>query len=91
MSQRYYVWTSRTAHGLPHTLFLHAVSNGALNVKPLSGLTIDTLRVTSPAFATQTGLQVGSTLAQIRRQFPHLRPANFCPHALRRQEARHRL
>lgn len=62
--------------GPPHTLFLPAVTNGALSVKPLSGLTIDTLRVTSPAFATQSGLHVGSTFAQIRRQFPHLRPTN---------------
>lgn len=76
MSQRRYVWTSPAAHGTRNTLFVHAVSNGALNVKPLSGLTFDTIRVTSPRFATKTGLHVGSTLAQIRHQFPHLRPAN---------------
>ena len=76
MSQRQYVWTSSAAHGTQNTLFVHAVSNGALNVKPLSDLTIDTIRVTSPSFATKTGLHVGSTLAQLRRQFPHLRPTN---------------
>ncbi len=76
MSQRHFVWTSPAAHGTQNTLFVHAVSNGALNVKPLSGLTFDTIRVTSPSFATQNGLHVGSTLAQIQRLFPHLRPAN---------------
>ena len=76
MSQRYYVWTSPAAHGEPHTLFVHAVSNGALNVTPLSGLTLDTIRVTSPRYATKAGLHVGSTLAQIRHQFPQLRSAN---------------
>ena len=76
MSQRCYVWVFPVAHGKPHTLFIHAVANGTLNVKPLSGLTVDTIRVTSPRFATQNGLHTGSTLAQIRRQFPHLRSAN---------------
>lgn len=76
MSQQYFVWVSPAAHGTQNTLFVHAVDNGVLNVKPLSGLTLDTIRVTSPSFATQNGLHVGSTLAQIRRQFPQLRPAN---------------
>ncbi len=83
-SQRYYVWASPAAHGKPHTLFVHAVANGARNVKPLDGVTIDTVRVTSPAFATQSGLHVGSTLSQIRHQFPHLRSVNLFknPHTL---------
>ena len=75
-SQRYYVWVSPVAHGKPNTLFVHAVANGALDFKPLDGVTIDTVRVTSPAFATRSGLHVGSTLSQIWHQFPHLRPAN---------------
>lgn len=76
MSQQYFVWVSPAPHGTQNTLFVHATDNGALNVKPLSGLTFDTVRVTSPSFATQTGLHVGSTLAQVRRQFPHLQSAN---------------
>ncbi len=76
MSQEYFVWTSHAAHGQPHTLYIHATHNGATNVKPLSGLTIDTIRVTSPAFATQNGLHVGSTFAKIRHRFPHLRSVN---------------
>lgn len=73
MSQQYFVWTSPASHGKPHTLYIHAVDKGALDAKPTDGLTIDTIRVTSPAFATKDGLHVGSTLSQIRHQFPHLR------------------
>lgn len=89
-SQRYYVWTSPSAHGKPHTLFVHAVTNGARNVKPVDGVTIDTVRVTSPAFATQSGLHVGSTLSQIRHQFPHLRSVKLFsnPHTLYDDKAR---
>lgn len=87
MSQRYFAWTSPAAHGQPHTLYIHATHNGLTDVKPLDGLTIDTVRVTSPAFATQRGLHVGSTFAQIQRWFPHLRSINSA-HTLYDDKAR---
>lgn len=80
MSQGYFVWVSHPQTGGPYTLFIHTTSNGALDVKPLNGLTIDCIRVTSPYFVTRAargdGLHVGSTLAQIRRRFPRVRPVD---------------
>ncbi|MDQ2800675.1 MAG: hypothetical protein M3Y13_13685, partial [Armatimonadota bacterium] len=77
MSQQYLVWlSSASRRGRRDTLFIHTVRNGELTVKPLDGVTIDVIRVTSPVFATQSGLHVGSPLAQIQHQFPHLRSAN---------------
>jgi len=89
-SNRYYVWDAPAAHAQPHTLFVHAVTNGSLRFKPLDGVTIDTVRVTSPAFATQSGMHVGSTFAQILHQFPHLRSVNLFkdPHTLYDDKAR---
>lgn len=73
MSQTRTVWVSRTRGGRRgSTLFIHTVSNGALNVKPLNGVTIDLIRVTSPQFHTVSGLAAGSALAQIRR-FRHVK------------------
>ena len=77
MSQRFLVWIAG-----PYTLFIHTTSNGALNVKPLNGVTIDAIRVTSPYFAAHDarkpgdGVHVGSTLAQVRHWFPRVRPAS---------------
>jgi hypothetical protein len=71
MMQTRQVWISKRAPN--HTLFVHTVSNGALNVPPLGGVTIDEVRVTSPWFHTRSGLSTASTLAQIRRAFPRLR------------------
>lgn len=80
MSQTYSVWVSQAAKGeQPNTLFIHTVSNGALNVKPLSGVTIDVVRVTSPQFRTLNGLAAGSTLAQIRRRFPQAKAVSGDP------------
>ena len=73
MSQTMNVWVS-TGQGRRDTLFIHTVSNGALDVKPTNGVTIDTIRVTSPWYRTRGGIGPGSTLAQIRRQFPSIRP-----------------
>lgn len=67
MSQTRQVWTSQG-----HTLFVHTVSNGALNVSPLNGVTLTTIRVTSPYFRTREGVHTDKTLAHIRRRFPHL-------------------
>lgn len=69
MSQQRLVWVSRTS-GRTNTLYLHTTANGALDVRPLSGETVDTIRITSRQFHTQSGISTGSTLAQIRRRFP---------------------
>jgi len=85
MSQRYLVWVSPAPTGGLYTLFLHTTQNGVLDVKPLNGLTIDCIRVTSPHFVTRDarapgdGLHVGSTLAEIRRRFPRVRPVPQVP------------
>ena len=73
MSQTRQVWVSKKGQRTD-TLFIHTVSNGALNVQPIQGVTIDSIRVTSPWFHTSSGLSSGSTLAQIRHQFPNVRP-----------------
>lgn len=73
MSQERMVWVSR-AHGRTDTLYLHLTQNGALDVRPLSGETIDTIRVTSSHFHTRDGISTASTLAQIRRRFPSVHP-----------------
>ena len=78
MSQRFLVWIAG-----PYTLFIHTASNGALNVKPLDGVTIDAIRVTSPYYHTREaqypgdGAHVGSTLAQVRHWFPRVRSVNL--------------
>lgn len=76
MSQTRQVWVSKKGGQRTDTLFIHTVSNGALNVQPLQGVTIDNIRVTSPWFHTPGGLSTGSTLAQIRRHFPNARPVD---------------
>jgi hypothetical protein len=71
MSQTRQVWVSKSKRH--DTLYLHTVSNGALDVHPIRGVTIDRVRVSSPWFHTRGGLSVGSTLAQARRRYPDLR------------------
>ena len=70
MSQTRQVWVSKDK--ARNTLFLHTVSNGALNVAPLSGVTIDTIRVTSSFFHTRNGISTRSTLAQVKKAFPKM-------------------
>lgn len=65
MQQTYQVWASRS--GRAGELYAHTVSNAALDVRPLSGVTINERRVSRPWFHTQGRLSVGSTLAQVRR------------------------
>ncbi len=80
MQQEHLVWTFKTRTGALQTLYIHTVTNAALNVRPLNGVTIDEIRVTSSKFHTRGGLRTGSTLAAVRRQFPHLRPLRWEPH-----------
>ena len=69
MSQTEQVWVSG-AHGHRYTLFIHTASNGALDVKPADGVTIDVIRVTSPVYRTRGGIGPGSTLSRILHYFP---------------------
>ncbi len=78
MSQTRQVWVSKK-DGRTDTLFIHTVSNGALGVQPINGVTIDSIRVTSPWFHTRDGLSTGSTKAQILRYFPNARSVNGEP------------
>ena len=75
MSQFRGVWVSKRGNRTD-TLYIHTVSNGALNVQPLSGSTIDDIRVTSPWYHTSGGISTGSTKTQILRRFPHARLVN---------------
>ncbi|MEO7715995.1 MAG: hypothetical protein ABIY70_07325 [Capsulimonas sp.] len=76
MSHLRIVWVSREARGVRNTLFIQVVSNGVLNRRPSNGLTINAIRITSPWYRTHGGLATGATLAQIRRQYPQIRPTD---------------
>jgi hypothetical protein len=79
MNQHYRVWVSHK-EGRTDTLFTHDTNNGVFdNVKPTDGVTLDSIRITSPQFHTQSGLSTRSTLAEIRRRFPHVHDDHFHP------------
>lgn len=67
------VWVSKHEGRAPQTLYIHAVRNGALDVKPERGVTIEDIRVTSPTYHTAGGIHPGSARAEVRRRFPHAR------------------
>jgi hypothetical protein len=75
MSQDRIVWLSGKQ---PHIriLFIHTTTNGALNVKPAGGVTIDEIRITSPEFCTIEGIKCGTSFARILAIFPQAHPAN---------------
>ena len=79
MMQTRLVWVSHTP-GHTDTLFIHGVSNSVYdNVKPADGTTIDEIRITSRQFHTRRGISTASTLAQVRRRFPAVRPIRGTP------------
>ena len=74
MSHYHYLWVSKRherGQTRTYTTFAAAVSNAALNGG--RGETIGSIRVTSPYFRTTKGLSVGSTLADAKRRYSHLR------------------
>jgi hypothetical protein len=79
MNQHYKIWVSHKA-GHTDTLFTHDTNNGVFdNVKPTDGVTLDTIRITSPQFHTQNGISTHSTLTEVQRHFPHARADRFNP------------
>jgi hypothetical protein len=70
------VWVSKRPDGHIDTLYIYSVANGPRQIEPLEGVSIELIRVTSPWYRTRGGLSTGSTLAQILRGFPDLRPTD---------------
>ena len=79
MMQTHLVWVSRTP-GDRNTLYLHGISNSVYdNVNPANGMTINEIRITSRQFHTRSGISTASTLAEVRRRFPAIRPVCGTP------------
>jgi hypothetical protein len=77
MSQERIVWISGKQP--QQSLFIHTTANTPLDAKPLDGVTIDEIRITSPEFHTREGIHCGSMLSQIRAAFPGIRPDSSTP------------
>lgn len=74
MSQHEYLWVSKRRVGnrmVTEKTFAKAVSNGVFDGGG-PGVTIETIRVTSPYFRTADGIGPGASLASIRRHYRHL-------------------
>jgi hypothetical protein len=79
MSQTRQVWKWFKPGGLFDTFFVHTVSNGATDVQPSDGVTIDFIRTTAIRFRTADGIAAGSTLEQIHKNFPDAAPVDGAP------------
>ena len=79
MSQTRQVWRSRRPGGDYDTLFIHTVSNDAIDAKPAEGVTIDLIRSTAKRFHTANGISVGSPFKRIRTQFSGVTAVNDMP------------
>jgi hypothetical protein len=55
------------------------VNNGVIDAKPADGLTIDLIRSTVARFKTSSGIGVGRTLDEIRKNFPEVAPVDGTP------------
>jgi hypothetical protein len=59
------------------TLFIHTVSNDSVDAKPADGVTIDLIRFSYPGqstYKTWSNISTGSTLEDIRKNFPDAQP-----------------
>ncbi|MEH1838838.1 MAG: hypothetical protein V7L20_08735 [Nostoc sp.] len=63
------VWVSKQGNK-KNTLYIHYLKNAALNVQPIDGITIETIRITSSWFHTDSNISTENTKAQILRRFP---------------------
>jgi hypothetical protein len=79
MSQTRQVWKWSRPEGRLDTFFVHTVNNGVIDAKPSDGLTIDLIRSTVARFKTSGGIGVGTTLDQIRKDFPDVAPVDGTP------------
>jgi hypothetical protein len=79
MSQTYQVWKWFKPGGRFDTFFVHTTNNGATDVQPSDGVTIDLIRTTATRFKTADGIAAGSTLEQIRKSFPDAAPVDGTP------------
>jgi hypothetical protein len=79
MSQTRQVWKLPEPQGRFDTLFIHTVSNGAIDAQPSEGMTIDLIRTTAKRFRTAQGISVGSSLEEIRKAFPSVAPVAGTP------------
>jgi hypothetical protein len=79
MSQTRQVWKWSRPEGRLDTFFVHSVDNGVIDAKPADGLTIDLIRSTVARFKTSGGRRVGSTLDEIRKNFPDAAPVEGTP------------
>jgi hypothetical protein len=64
------IWVSKKEGGKKDTLLIYSVANNRRNIKPLNGVTILLIRVSSPWYRTSDGLSTGHTLGQILHLFP---------------------
>ena len=64
------------------TLFIHTVSNDSVDAKPADGVTIDLIRFSYPSqstYKTWSNISTGSTLEDIRKNFPDAQPLANAP------------
>lgn len=79
MSQTRQVWKWSRPEGRLDTFFVHTVNNGVIDAKPANDVTIDLIRSTVARFKTSGGIGVGSTLDQIRKNFPDVAAVEGTP------------
>jgi hypothetical protein len=79
MSQTRQVWKWSRPEGRLDTFFVHTVNNGVIDAKPANGVTIDLIRSTVARFKTSGAIGVGSTLDEIRKNFPEVTPVEGTP------------
>jgi hypothetical protein len=63
-------------------LFIHTVSNDSVDAKPADGVTIDLIRFSYPSqstYKTWSNISTGSTLEDIRKNFPDAQPLANAP------------
>jgi hypothetical protein len=86
MSQTRQVW-KRFLPGkvLSFTLFIHTVNNGAIDTQPADGVTIDLIWCSGVGVRTADGIMTGgdalsgSSLDDIRKVFPDVKPVDGTP------------
>jgi hypothetical protein len=63
-------------------LFIHTVTNDSINATPATGVTVDLIRFSYPSqstYKTRSNISTGSTLEDIRKNFPDAQPVAAVP------------